>query len=58
MIVSYKMVIILISGKKLYLFSMDGVVSNELVEINFFLILGIKWSKVYFMYKFLDLKSL
>lgn len=41
MIVSYKMVIILISGKKLYLFSMDGVVSNELVKINFFFMLGI-----------------
>lgn len=58
MIVSHKMVIVPISGKKLHPSSMDGVVSNELAQSNFFLILGIKWSKVHFMYKFSDLKSL
>lgn len=58
MIVSHKMVIVPISGKKLHPSSMDGVVSNELAQSNFFLILGIKWSKIHSMYKFSDLKSL
>lgn len=58
MIVSHKMVIIPISGKKLHPSSMDGVVSNELAKTNSFLILGIKWSKVHSMYKFSYLKSL
>lgn len=37
MIVSHKMVIVPISGKKLHPSSMDGVVSNELAKTNFFL---------------------
>lgn len=37
MIVSHKMVIIPIVGKKLHPSSMDGVVSNELAKTNSFL---------------------
>lgn len=58
MIVSHKMVIVPISGKKLHPSSMDGVVSNELAKTNFFVMLGIQWSKVHSMCTFSDIKSL
>lgn len=60
MIVSHKMVIIPISGKKLHPSSMDGVVSNELAKTNFFLYWELNGAKYIpcTWYKFSDMKSL